>query len=168
MGKPEGLEELAEDGDPSPIANYLETLDRVTAHGVAAIPEGMQSAAPAGPGSSYSFTIHAADGQRLSFATMYVQSNDLFFSPGTDGLALFHMGEPADGNVTEMIHLYDAGTEMNEEPGHGPNQAPRQMGPDTGTSEDHPVRPVMNVMDGYAYPDVDTVIRVTVSPATGM
>jgi hypothetical protein len=168
MGKLAGLEALAEDGDPAQVSDALDKIDRVAAHGVAAIPTGMQSAGPAGPGSGYSFTVHAADGRRLSFATMYVQSNDLFFSPGPDGLALFHMDEPADGEVTEMIHLYDAGTEMNEEPGHGPNQAPRQMGPDTGTSEDHPVRPAMDVMDGYAYPEVETVIMVTVSPAAEM
>jgi len=31
--------------------------------------------------------------------------------------------------------LFDAGTEKNEEPGVGPNQAPRQKAPNTGDAE---------------------------------
>ena len=37
--------------------------------------------------------------------------------------------------MTDYIHLYDAGTEIDETPGSGPNQAPRQSGPDTGPAD---------------------------------
>ncbi len=65
------LERLAEDG------NFQPMLDKVTAmKGLAAI--GMFI-----PGRSFSFT--ARPGDRLQFATMFVQSNDLFFAPRDGG-----------------------------------------------------------------------------------
>ena len=56
----------------------------------------------------------------------------MLFRSGEDGLALYDMSHPLDGDVTGRVMLYDAGTEVNEAPGRGPNQAPRQGGPDTG------------------------------------
>ena len=55
--------------------------------------------------------------------------------------------------------LWDAGTEVNEEPGVGLNQAPRQAGPNTGMTENGIVK---MVNDGYTYPAVSEVIRVTI------
>jgi hypothetical protein len=158
-----GLEALAEDGDPSGVAASLEMTDMVSASGVAAIPSGASSPGPAVPGSSYSFTFKAHSGEKLSFATMYAQSNDLFFSPGEDGLPLFEGDHPIGGDVTTAITLYDAGTEKNEMPGSGPNQGPRQMAPNTGEDEMGQVKPVSDVMDGYMYPHVGDVLRVTVN-----
>jgi hypothetical protein len=168
MGKLAGLESLAEDGNPSEVDATLGSLGEVVQHGVAATPDGSDAAGPATPGHSYSFTISAHSGQRLSFATMYVQSNDLFYSPGEEGLALFEMSAPKEGDVTSAITLYDAGTEVNQAPGSGSYQAPRQSGPDTGSSENQPVRPVSSVSDGFSYPDVDAVIKVTIHPAGSM
>ena len=109
----------------------------------------------------YSFTVSAGEGSRLSFATMYVQSNDLFFSPGEKGMSL--VGEMASmGNVTQEIQLYDAGTEINQAPGMGSSQAPRQDGPDSGATENKPVMPVDPAMAEYSYPMVSAVIRVTI------
>ena len=48
---------------------------------------------------------------RLSFATMYVQSNDLFLAPGDTGIALFIDEQPISGDVTALVRLWDAGTE---------------------------------------------------------
>jgi hypothetical protein len=62
------------------------------------------------------------------------------------------------------VTLWDAGTEVNEEPGAGPNQAPRQSGPDTGDEEMAGVRPIAEVDDGFSYPAVADVIGVTVTP----
>ncbi len=164
MGRLAGLESLAEDGNPAEAAATLDGHDGVVLHGVANTPEGATSAGPATPGSSYSFTVKAHEGERLSFATMYVQSNDLFFSPGSDGIALFDMSTPVDGSITSRVYLYDAGTEVNEEPGSGPNQPPRQSGPNTGSSEDKRVTRIGDAMDGFTYPDTNAVISVTVSP----
>jgi hypothetical protein len=69
------------------------------------------------------------------------------------------------GDLTSRLHLWDAGTEVNQEPGFGASQAPRQMAPNTGASEKKPVRLVAETKDGFAYPAVAQTIRVTITPA---
>ena len=156
-----GLEELAEDGNPAGVEEALASLMDVHGHGVAAVPAGSSSPGPATPGTAYTFRVKAPEGAHLSFATMYVQSNDLFFSPGEKGISL--TGDMAmTGDVTGRIKLFDAGTEVNEEPGMGSHQAPRQPSPGSGESESRPVAEV-NAMGGmYNYPEVNSVLRVTV------
>ncbi len=129
VGQPDaghGLEALAEDGSPVTLAASL--------IGTAVGTFGM---APAFPGESYQFEVTAVPGDRLDFATMLVQSNDWFFAPrNADGLRLFgNNGEPREGVVTHQIGIFDAGTEVDELLGFGPNQAPRQSGPNTGVDE---------------------------------
>ncbi|MCP5027514.1 MAG: hypothetical protein GY929_14650 [Actinomycetia bacterium] len=121
-----GLESLAEDGSPGALAGTLVGTD-----------VGTFGMAPAFPGDSYQFQVTAKRGDRLDFATMLVQSNDWFFAPEDgDGLRLFRRnGEPRQGNVTRQIGIFDAGTEVDEALGFGPNQAPRQSGPNTGADE---------------------------------
>ena len=93
---------------------------------------------------------------------MFGQSNDLFYAPGAKGIALFDAkGKPLSTDITSQLQLWDAGTEVNEEPGLGPNQAPRQAAPNTGPSEKGKV---MLVKDGFHYPSVNEVIRVSVMP----
>ncbi len=58
--------------------------------------------------------------------------------------------------------LWDAGTEVNQYPGAGLDQAPRQSDPDTAPVEGAPIG---LVDDGFTYPAVDEVIRVTITPA---
>jgi hypothetical protein len=157
-----GLEALAEDGDPSGANAALADMESVKSHGVANTPSGSSGPGPAVPGTSYSFEVEVGEGEHLSFATMYVQSNDLFYSPGERGIGVVMDSGMMTGTVTEEITLYDAGTEVNEEPGAGPNQAPRQSGPDTGRDEMASVRPISEVDDGYSYPSVSEVIRVTI------
>ena len=145
-GKPSSheLESLAEDGDPSGFMHVFTT------------PVGAGSPAPIFPGESYEFTFQAHKGDKLSFATMLVQSNDLFI--GHEGIRLFPDGRPINANVTSILTLWDAGTEVNEYPGAGNNQAPRQTGPNTGMDESGDVH---EVNDGFNYPAVDQMIKVT-------
>lgn len=130
--------------------------------GVFNTPTGASDPGPAAPGGSYSFIFEAPRGAYLSFAAMLVQSNDLFFAPGPEGIELFNGSLPIEGDITGEIALWDAGTEVNEEPGTGANQAPRQSGPDTGPAENGVVARIQNVNDGYIYPAVAEMIRVTV------
>ncbi|MFQ3320008.1 MAG: hypothetical protein ACI80F_002083 [Natronomonas sp.] len=116
-----------------------------------------------GDGMATEFTVEASEGQHLSLATMFVQSNDLFYAPEASGIGLYDDGEPIEGDVTEELVLWDAGTEENEEPGAGGEQAPRQMESDSGPEEDATVRPIDDVDDGYDYPATADVIQVTVS-----
>ncbi len=138
----EGLEALAEDGDPSALVASLDALSTVSASGAFANPDGGSEAGPALPGSSYSFTFEALPGDYLSFATMFVQSNDWFFATASSGIALFNDDKPLDGDISEMIGLWDAGTEVDETPGAGDNQAPRQSGPNTGDTQGAPIAAV--------------------------
>ena len=69
------------------------------------------------PGQTTSFTFHAAKGQRLMFATMYSNSNDLFFAPENPGIQLFNdSGVPYTGIIADAVKLWDNGTRSE---GHG-------------------------------------------------
>lgn len=142
------LERLAEDGDTKEFEAVLK--DRANS-GVFA---------PGVP-----FEVTARPGDKLGFASMFVQSNDWFYGPKDGAIALFNKyGKPLSGDITVRVGLFDAGTEISEPPGVGPNQAPRQGKPNTGLSEDKPVRAV-----GYEFPTppVSAVIKVTVTAAPG-
>lgn len=172
-GEPErgnGLEEIAEDGaPPSKLAAALSARDSVTDAGAFAVPTGGDdSPGPLLPGNSYEFTVEASPGKPtryLSLVTMFVQSNDVFLAlGGADGMELFADGEPNVGNVTDSLALWDAGTEINQEPGVGGYQAPRQEDTNLGDVERGTVAPIAEV-NGYEYPAVDEVARLTVTPA---
>ncbi len=133
-----GLEALAEDGGPGGLLESIQGLDGVHSSGVFNQPVGADSPAPIFPGESYLFRVPADPSYRyLSFASMLVQSNDLFAAPESRGLVLFD----EDGNPTlpmdrtTEILLWDAGTEVNEAPGMGPEQAPRQPSANSGAAE---------------------------------
>ena len=114
------------------------------------------------PGMSQSYAFNAGPGHYLSFATMFVQSNDLFYGPDMNGIALYDGdGAALTGDITGLIDLWDAGTEVNEAPGVGDNQAPRQTGPDTGAAENGTVQLVADVNDGFTYPTDEEIIQVT-------
>jgi hypothetical protein len=70
------------------------------------------------PGQSVSFSFSAAKNQRLTFATMYGWSNDLFFAPENPGIMLYKEdGTPITGDVSAQVRLWDNGTRVNQAPG---------------------------------------------------
>ena len=158
----EGLELLAETGDPSKLAQRLAGKSGVVAIGAAARAVGAATEGPLTPGQKYEFQISAQPGQLLSTAWMFGQSNDLFYSNDRP-IALFSSsGRPRSGEMTTQLALWDAGTERNEEPGLGANQGPRQESPDAGVTES---QVIARVRDQYTYPPVGAVLRLTVTPA---
>lgn len=151
MPASEALERLAEDGNFQPL------LDKVAAI------KGLTSSGMFLPGQPFMFA--ASPGDKLQFATMFVQSNDLFFAPRNGGIALFDAsGRAIHGKVTRQVALFDAGTEVNQAPGVGPDQAPRQAKPNTGTAEQVAIAIVADRRDGFAYPPVEAVIDVEIMP----
>ena len=150
QGEPAGsyeLEMLAEDGNAEAVIAFLKEQPDVRQAGLFI------------PGQA--FTVNAMPGDRLVFAAMFVESNDLFYAPGPEGIALFDDSANAlSGDITSQVVLWDAGTEINEQPGVGSNQAPRQTGPNTGPTENGVVRPVN---DGFDYPAIGEVLEVTLS-----
>lgn len=159
----EGLEAIAEDGDPTMLAGILSAKAGIVSSGAFNTPAGASMPGALLPGQAYEFKIDAVPGSRLSFATMFVASNDLFFAPDENGLPLWDdAGNPLAANFTAATQLWDAGTEANEEPGVGPNQAQRQSAPNTGPPDsDNTVR---LVNDGFTYPAIAEVLRVVVTP----
>lgn len=70
------------------------------------------------PGQSVSFSFSAAKNQRISFATMYGWSNDLFFATDSTGITLYKDdGTPITGDVSAQVKLWDNGTRVNQKPG---------------------------------------------------
>jgi hypothetical protein len=114
-------------------------------------------------GRYYEFTIDARPGDRLSLASMIGQSNDGLIATGPEGIALFDANhDPLTGNVTGQLALWDAGTEVNEEPGLGRNQGVRQGAPHAGDPERRPVRAMSDAEFGALWPPVSKMVRVTV------
>lgn len=158
----EALENIAEDGFPEMEVMQLQGRAGVTSAGAFQASTG---GPPITPGQAAEFTITATPGERLSIATMFVQSNDLFYAPDASGIPLFAAdGSPLSGDATPMLILWDAGTEVNQEPGVGDAQKPRQPNPDFGPVEGDVVRPVREVNDNFNYPPNAQVIRVTITP----
>lgn len=143
-----GLEPLAEMGDPSAL--YASLMGDDFKSGVYNTPVGASSPAPLFPGDKFTFTFEGKAGEYLSFADMLGASNDLFFAPGEMGIKLFNGNQAIGGDITDQLMLWDAGTEVNEYPG-AQTQA--------NTVEGGNVR---MVDDGFTYPAVDKVIKVTI------
>ena len=159
-----GLEAQAEDGNPEMLIQRASNHAGVLTNGVFNTPVGAGMPGPVTPGAAFEFEVTATPGAHLFVTFMFGQSNDLFFG-NENGIDLFDKnGKPLDGDVTAQFNLWDAGTEVNEEPGVGPNQAPRQKSANTGTSEKKKVGPVK---DGFTYPATTDVLRITVSPSAG-
>ena len=98
----------------------------------------------------------------MTLTTMMGQSNDWFYAPNELGIELFTDGKPISGDITSQIILWDVGTEVDQEPGIGSDQGPRQKAPNTGKAENGVVR---KVEDGKAYSRASEVMRVTIKPA---
>jgi hypothetical protein len=174
-----GLQRLAEDGNPEGLYSDLQVnpaVKGIGAFNVAKTPYPV--AGFIGPGQAYEFIVsNASPGDRLSFATMFIDSNDWFYSNNSTGIDLFNAdGTPCSGDVTARVGLFDAGTEANEEPGVGPNQAPRQPRPRTGRATDEAVYTIVAPAVGasvkgngdrsWGAPPVADVIKVTITPGT--
>lgn len=158
-----GLETLAETGNPGPLAKSLTGAAGVVAVGADDKPVGSTTGGPIPPGQSYEFEVEAAPGQYLSTAWMFGQSNDLFYSNDRPIRLFDASGKPVAGEMTAQLSLWDAGTEVNEEPGLGPNQGPRQKSPDAGVAEK---QAVAHVSDKWTYPRTSDVLRLKITPAT--
>lgn len=162
-----GLEMQAEDGDPSGLVASLVAMHHSSnLHGVFNTPVGAMAAGPIRPGDSFEFTITAMPGMKLFMTQMFGQSNDWFYAPGPNGIALFDgKGMPLSGDITDQLYLWDAGTEKDEEIGIGPNQGPRQKGMNTGDDE-HGV--VHRVRDARWAGKNTEFFRITITPEGGM
>jgi hypothetical protein len=125
----------------------------------------------AGPGEAFEIPFTAGRNQKVSFATMLGQSNDWFFGPGPAGIALYDAeGNPRSGDVTGEVYLFDAGTEIDQEPAVGDATGPRQPSPDFGAPD--PIAKVRQLGQAvpltaggtFTLPAIAEMIKVTLVP----
>lgn len=155
-----GLELQAEDGNPEKLSKSLLTKVGSIYMGIFNTPVGSDKPGPLLPGNSYEFSFEGTEGMKLNLIAMYGQSNDLFYAPKA-ALDLFDdNGNALNGDITDKLLLWDAGTEVNQAPGIGDEQAPRQKMGNTGKAENGVVG---LVKDGFTYPNTKDVLRVTIS-----
>lgn len=156
----DGLELQAEDGNPEKLLRSLLTKVGSIYMGIFNAPVGSDKPGPLLPGNSYEFSFEGTEGMKLNLIAMYGQSNDLFYAPKA-ALDLFDdNGNALTGDITDKFLLWDAGTEVNQAPGIGDEQAPRQKMGNTGKAENGVVG---LVKDGFTYPNTKDVLRVTIS-----
>lgn len=125
-----GIEEIAEDGNNGAIFDYItQTLGLPAAKS--------NEVAPVGPGGSLTFSIDVPKGYKLGFNSMFGFSNDWFVSFDDGGYPLSFGSHKSKGNkaATNELYLFDAGTEINQPIGFGPDQAPFQAAPNTGAAD---------------------------------
>ncbi|MEM7531572.1 MAG: SdrD B-like domain-containing protein [Chloroflexota bacterium] len=165
IGRPDrgqGLEAIAEDGNTANLVPFLGSRDGVASSGVFNTPVDGNAPGPILPGQAYEFMITTTpDAGRLSFATMLVQSNDIFAGPVDVGIKLFDSnGDPISGDISDLSDLWDAGTERNEALLTGPNQVIRQGDANTGPGESG-VSAFVNSTRSYPTPGGIVDIAVT-------
>jgi hypothetical protein len=167
IARANGLEMQAEEGDPSGLVKSLEGMHHASnLHGVFNTPVGAMGAGPIRPGDSYEYSFTAMPGMKLFTTMMFGQSNDWFYAPEAGGIILFDAkGVPISGDITDRLILWNAGTEVDEEIGIGPNQGPRQKGPNSGADE-HGV--VSRVKDARWNGKNAQFFRITITPEPGM
>ena len=138
-GSPVGSSEpLALSGQERRFAIRLENTGafRVLKSGLFNTPVGAASPRALAPGDRYEFSVTAARGHSLSFATMLTESNDWFLAPGPQGIPLWGAdGRPVSGDVTEHVSVWNAGTEVDQEPAVGLDTAPSQAYSEQGAAD---------------------------------
>lgn len=160
-----GLEHLAEDGNPKDAQRELETRD-IGVVGVFGADKANISYddSPIEPGGEADFLTDAQPGDLIELGMMWSQSNDVFVATPPGGVPLFDENANPVASLTGLS-LWDAGTEMNQEPGAGSTQAPRQSAPGEGTQENGVIRKLEGDKDvmGFQYPPLADTLEIVVS-----
>lgn len=150
-----GLKELAQKGDASGLAAYLETLQGVreayvlpAANSTVLLPKvGTQT------GSSVSQELNIQPGDRIAIATMYGFSNDWFFASKGNGVDATQKGD-----ISASIGLFDNGTAINQFPGAGITQFNLAGTP---LAESKAIEEVPNPNAFTTLPVISKIIKVT-------
>jgi hypothetical protein len=154
-----GTERIGEDGAAGTKDAAMGTLSNVRVHGIF-----KTAAGPLLLGESAQFSFNASLGDSLQFETMFVQSNDWFYSfRGGIGLQLFNGDTPITSDVTSALRLYDAGTEKDTPLGTGPDQKPVQATHSQGSTESIVITGATVRHPTFIIPATNTVIKVTIT-----
>jgi hypothetical protein len=139
--------------------------------GAQAMRAGAGTSGPLAPGEAFEVSFTAGKKQNLSFVAMLGESNDWFFAPGPGGIPLYDAnGAPVSGDVTAQVTLWNAGTEIDEEPAVGASTGPKQSGPDVGAADPDPTVSelagtiTLSNGDSFTLPAIADMIHVTLTP----
>ncbi|MEM7448538.1 MAG: spondin domain-containing protein [Myxococcota bacterium] len=155
----DGLELLAEDGANSTLATAIADEPGI-------LSSNTFGDGPTGPGGTVSFEVTAEPGDRFSLVTMVVPSNDFVFaSPDVMGFELFTDEAPRSGVISDLIYIWDVGTEINQTPGVGLDAIVLQD-PAGNQGAADPDNTVRIIHDESQFPAASTVFQVTVTPAS--
>ena len=158
----DGFEEMVEDGANAILIETLLAEDSVLSATSFAALDASYADAPMFPGERATQSIEAVSGDRLTVAAMFGESNDVFVA-ATD-IALFDGDAPQDVDASTMLQLWDAGTEVNEEPGLGDTQAPRQTEAGEGADENGNVVEIDGTdTSGFAYPTPTDMLSLQIT-----
>ncbi len=151
----EGLKELAQQGDASGLAAYLETVEGVKDVYVLAEENSTVLLPKIGDqvGGSVTQALNISTGDRLAIATMYGFSNDWFFASVNDGV-----DATVKGDISSSIALFDNGTAVNQFPGAGITQFNLAGTP---LDESAVIQVVPNPNSFTTLPPITDIIRVT-------
>lgn len=123
LGQPasEGLEILAEGGNPAPMAEMLAEYEAVTATAA--------SDGPLLPGESVTIQVNAKAGDHISVFAMLIHTNDGFMTATLPARVIPNFKAGSAGSNKAYGHVFDAGTEPNTEscmdiPGCGGGEGP--------------------------------------------
>ncbi len=154
------LEALAEDGDPGALQTALANEAGVTLVRVISTKDAVTyAAAPIHPGESAATVLTIGPDDRISFVAMFGQSNDAVVATAPGGVALVAV----DGALLSRVPLalFDMGTELNQEPGVGVDQAPRQAAANTGADEGGTVSELDGTdVAGWSWPVVERFVEL--------
>jgi hypothetical protein len=119
-------------------------------------------------GYAYEARFTAGPGHNLTFATSLIESNDWFFAPDAAGIPLYVNGQQNVGDITHLVRLWDAGTEINQALGTGNATCGVQTMRDFGAPDpDSRVRKVTETtVGGYPVPAINSMIKVTLAKGT--
>lgn len=158
-----GLEHVVEDGDTAAISAFLpQGLVPAESFGTFDAPVTTDQPGPCHAGDAFELTFQARPGDRLSLATGFVSSNDWFIATPGDGMPLFNGTLPRWGEITTEFHLFDLGTEGDQELDVGLSVGTQQTAPNTGGPDGNKmVREVGR--DRYDVP-LTQHVRVTLTP----
>ena len=163
----EAMETLAEVGNPNTLIELAKGQSTTAEAGILGdIDNPDYKESPITSGGKATLIITIKDDHKLVVASMLGVSNDTFLGTKPGGLDLSTIDTTTTTDITDQFAWWDAGTEVNEPIGEGPNQVSNAPGTDTGTEEMGLMRPadLKDNDDNALLPDVNQVVRVTLKP----
>ena len=152
----QGLKDLAQHGDASVLAAFLEGKKGIKKVYVLPVPETkvLLPMIDGQPGGMVSQDITVEKGDRLAVTTMYGFSNDWFFSTKENGV------DPTQpGDISTALQLYNDGTAIDQFPGAGNSQF--NLGNATA-AENKVISEVPNPNPYTTLPTIDHFIKVII------